>query len=60
MSCYLRSVRLDEFITEFRKSGKAIKEFDASLFGFMVEYVTVGRSKEFIFTFRDGTEITIQ
>ena len=25
---YLRSDRLDEFITEFRKSGKAIKEFD--------------------------------
>ena len=53
MSCYLRSVRLDEFITEFRKSGKAIKEFDRksppSALGEKALYLTLS---EIVFTGR--------
>lgn len=34
-----------------------IGEFDGSLWGSMVEFVTVGMDKEITVTFRDGTEI---
>ena len=39
------------------KQDGTISEFDGSLWGGMVEFVTVGRDKEITVTFRDGTEI---
>lgn len=40
-----------------RERDGIIEDFDDSLWGGMVEYVTVGRKKEMTVTFRDGTEI---
>lgn len=34
-----------------------ISEFDGSLWGSMVEFITVGRNKAITVTFKDGTEI---
>ena len=34
-----------------------IREFDESLWGSLVDYVTVSRDKEITVTFKDGTEI---
>lgn len=34
-----------------------MSEFDGSLWGSMVEFVTVGRNKEITVTFRDGSEM---
>lgn len=53
-----QSQRLADFIETLKKQDGVISEFDARLWGLMVDYVTVGRKKEMVFTFRDGTEIT--
>lgn len=53
-----QSQRLADFIQTLKEQDGAITEFDARLWGLMVDYVTVGRKKEMVFTFRDGTEIT--
>ena len=42
---------------DFVTANGTIGEFDGSLWGSMVEFVTVGRNKEITFTFRDNTEI---
>ena len=59
MLCYLRSVRLDEFITEFRKSGKAIKEFDRksppSALGEKALYLTLSLAPAMYIPFTDET-----
>ncbi len=52
-----QSERLTDFIHRLKAQDGAISEFDGSLWGSMVEFVTVGRNKEMTFTFRDGTEI---
>lgn len=49
--------RLTNFIRVLKKQGGIIREFDSSLWGCMVEFVTIGRNKEITVTFRDGTEI---
>ena len=49
--------RLANFIRVLKKQDGIIREFDSSLWGCMVEFVTVGRNKEITVTFRDGTEI---
>ena len=53
-----QSQRLSDFIRTLKEQDGVITEFDAQLWGLMVDHVTVGRKKEMVFTFRDGTEIT--
>ena len=52
-----QKARLGTIITALKKQEGLIDEFDAGLWGSMVKFVTVGRSKEITVTFRDGTEI---
>ena len=52
-----QSERLADFIKVLKAQDGTISEFDGSLWGGMVEFVTVGRNKEIKVTFRDGTEI---
>lgn len=49
--------RLADFIQTLEARDGAIQEFDSSLWGSMVDFVTVDRKKEITVTFRDGTEI---
>lgn len=49
--------RLADFIKVLKEQDGTISEFDGSLWGGMVEFVTVGRNKEITVTFRDGSEI---
>ena len=46
-----------DFIKVLKAQDGTINEFDGSLWGGMVEFVTVGRDKAITVTFRDGTEI---
>ena len=52
-----QSARLEAFIKVLRERGSAIEDFDESLWGSMVESVTVSRNKEMTVTFRDGTTV---
>ena len=52
-----QSERLADFIKVLKAQDGTISDFDGSLWGSMVEFVTVGRNKEITFTFRDNTEI---
>ena len=52
-----QSERLANFIKTLKAQDGTISVFDGSLWGGMVEFVTVGRDKEITVTFRDGTEI---
>jgi hypothetical protein len=53
----LPSERSLNFIRVLKSQDGTISEFDSSLWGSMVEFITVGRCKEITVTFRDGTEI---
>ena len=46
--------RLANFIKVLKAQDEIISEFDGSLWGSMIEFVTVGRNKEVTVTFRDG------
>lgn len=52
-----KSERLANFIKALKAQNGTISDFDCSLWGGMVEFVTVGRNKEITVTFRDGSEI---
>ncbi len=52
-----QSARLEAFIKVMRERDGTIEDFDESLWGSMVESVTVGRDKEMAVTFRDGTAV---
>ena len=52
-----QSERLADFIKMLKSQDGTITDFDGSLWGGMVEFITVGRDKEITVTFRDGTEI---
>lgn len=52
-----QSERLAEFIKVLKVQNGTTSEFDGSLWGSMVEFITVGRDREITVTFRDGTEI---
>lgn len=52
-----QSERLADFIKVLKVQDGTISKFDGSLWGSMVEFITVGRNKEITVTFRDGTEI---
>ena len=45
------------FTKALRERDSIIENFNESLWGCMVEYVTVGRDKTMTVTFRDGTKI---
>lgn len=52
-----QSARLETFIKMLREREGTIEDFDESLWGSLVESVTVGRDKTMMVTFRDGSEI---
>lgn len=52
-----QSERLSDFIKVLKAQDGTISEFDGSLWGGMVEFITVGRDKAITVTFRDGSEI---
>ena len=52
-----QSERLTDFIKMLKTQDGTISEFDGSLWGGMVEFITVGRDKAITVTFRDGSEI---
>lgn len=45
------------FIKILKAQDGIIAEFDERLWSSMVDFVAVGRNKEMVVTFRDGTEI---
>lgn len=51
--------RMAEFIKTLKSQDGIITELDGRLWSSMVDFVTVGRKKEMVFTFRDGTEIIV-
>ncbi len=55
-----RAASFTEFSKELKKRDGVVAEFDERLWGSLVECVTIGKKKEMVFRFRDGTEITIQ
>ncbi len=52
-----QSERLARFIKVLKEQDSAVTEFDETLWGSMVDCVTVGRDKKMTVTFKDGTEI---
>ncbi len=48
---------LANFIKELKAGDDFLQEFDSSLWGSLVDFITVGRKKEIKVTFKDGTEI---
>ena len=55
-----RSIRrreFERFITELEKLPIAVSEFDETLWGSLVDYVTVGKDKTMMFTLLGGTEM---
>ncbi len=53
----IRRREFERFIMELEKLPDAVTEFDESLWGSMVEYVTVRKDKTMGFTLIGGTEI---
>lgn len=45
------------FIDTLEKHGEPITEFDAGMWGSMVEYITVDKDKNMTVTFKDGSEV---
>lgn len=54
-----QSERLLNFIRAMQVQEGILAEFDERLWSSMVDFVTVGRKKEIVVTFRDGTEIEV-
>lgn len=51
--------RLDRFAAALREQEGVLAAFDESLWGSLVDFVTVGREKKTV-TFKDGTEIEVK
>lgn len=51
----VQSERLWVFIRTMKAQESVLNEFDERLWSSMVDFVTVGRGKEIMITFRDGT-----
>ena len=49
--------KLGMFIETMEQQAEPIVEFDAGMWGSMVEYITVDKDKRMIVTFKDGTEV---
>ena len=54
----IRRREFERFITELEKLPEAVSEFDETLWGSLVDYVTVGKDKTMVFTLIGGTETT--
>ncbi|MCQ4774592.1 recombinase family protein [Lacrimispora saccharolytica] len=54
-----RGERMRQFIKTLQKQEEIITEFDETLWGGMVDYVTIGKENRSV-TFKDGTEITVE
>lgn len=55
----IRRREFERFITELEKLPEAVSEFDETLWGSLVEYVTVGKDKTMVFTLLGGTEMQV-
>ena len=55
----IRHREFEQFISELEKLPEAVSEFDETLWGSLVDYVTVGKDKTMVFTLLGGTEITV-
>ncbi len=53
----IRRQEFERFITELEKLPEAVSEFDETLWGSLVEYVTVGKDKTMVFTRPGGIEM---
>ena len=53
----IRRREFERFITELEKLPEAVSEFDETLWGSLVDYVTVGKDKTMVFTLIGGTEM---
>jgi len=51
----IRRREFERFITELEKLPEAVSEFDETLWGSLVDYVTVGKDKIVVFTLLGGT-----
>ena len=51
--------KLGIFIQTLEEHGEPIIEFDAGMWGSMVEFITVDRDKNMTVTFKDGSEIAV-
>ena len=49
--------KLGIFIDTLGEQGEPITEFDAGMWGSMVEYITVDKDKNMTVTFKDGSEV---
>ena len=54
-----QSEQLARFIRRLKVQTEPVAEFDAQLWGRMVDYVTVGVDKGITVVFRDGTAVQI-
>ncbi len=55
-----RKEKIRRFLEELRGAGDIVTEFDQSLWNATVESVTVQTGQTMLFTFRDGTEISVK
>ena len=53
----IRRREFERFISELEKLPEAVSEFDETLWGSLVDYVTVGKDKTMVFTLIGGTEV---
>ena len=54
-----RYEKLGIFIDTLEKHGEPIVEFDAGMWGSMVENITVDKDKNMTVTFKDGSEVGV-
>ena len=55
--CGIRRREFERFIVELEKLPEAVSDFDETLWGSLVEYVTVVKDKTMVFTLIGGTEM---
>ena len=55
-----KKVKIQMFMERLEKYGDLVTEFDEELWYSTVDYVTVFEDKRMVFTFRDGTEVTVK
>lgn len=55
-----RKEKIRRFLDELRQMNNLVTEFDEDLWNATIELVTVQMDKTLIFTFRDGTEISVK
>lgn len=53
-----QSERLSDFIKRLKEQDSLLRDFDGSLWGSMVDFVTIGKDEAIAVTFKDGTTIT--